>query len=51
MMFKFKGRGVEKINIFKELIPRSRTYELRSQGEKNLYKFTTNKHLTLFYKN
>ena len=30
----FKGRVVKKIDVFKELAPRLRTYELRSQGKK-----------------
>ena len=30
----FKGRVVKKINVFKELAPRLRTYELRGQGKK-----------------
>ena len=34
-----KGTGKRKIDIFKELTPRSRTYELRSQGgKKSIYK-------------
>ena len=42
----------EKIDIFKELTPRSRTYELRDQGKKKeMTKIKTNKHLTLSYKN
>ena len=49
----FKGLGFKKINVFKELTPLERTYELRGQGEKkkNLNKFKTNKHPTPPYKN
>ena len=32
-------------------MPRSRTYELRGQGKKEMYKIKTNTHLTLSYKN
>ena len=46
-----KGVLYQKIDIFKELAPRSRTYELRGQGKKKeKYQITTNKHLTLSYK-
>ena len=50
----------EKSTFFKELTPRSRTYELRSQGgkkeekkkkKKRANKIKTNKHPTLSYKN
>ena len=46
-----KGVLVQKIDIFKELTPRSRTYKLRGQGKKKeMTKSKTNKHLTLSYK-
>ena len=44
------GVYVEKIDIFKELTPHSRTYELRDHGKKN-NETKANKHLTLSYKN
>ena len=38
--------------FFKELTPRSRTYELRGHGKKkDMYQIKTNKQLTLSYKN
>ena len=48
-----KGDVVVKIDVFKELTPRSRTYELRSQGgeKKSSAESKTNKHLTPSYKN
>ena len=42
-----RGGLSKKIDVFKELTPRLRTYELRGQGKK----IKTNKHLTLSYKN
>ena len=42
-----KGVLVQKIDIFKELTPRSRTYELRDQGgKKKNTKSKTNRHLS-----
>ena len=41
----------EKIDIFKELSPRSRTYKLCGQGKKKVNEYKTNKHLILSYKN
>ena len=51
-----KGRVVKKIDVFKELTPCLRTYELRGQVKKikkrnNLYKSKTTKSLRLSYKN
>ena len=46
-----KGEGNGKIDISKELVPHSRTYELCGQEKKSQYKIKTNKHLTLPYKN
>ena len=41
----------KKLTFFKELTPRSRTYELRGQGKKKeMYKIKTNKQLTLSHK-
>ena len=41
----------EKSTFFKELTPRSLTYELRGQGKKKeIYKIKTNKHLTVLQK-
>ena len=44
------GQATEKSTFFKELTPRSLTYELLGQ-EKNLSKIKANKHITLPYKN
>ena len=52
-LFFLKGTGSEKKStFFKELTPRSRTYELRGQGEIKAYtESKTDKHLALSYKN
>ena len=50
-MVLLRGDMSKKSTFFKELTPRSQTYELRGQGgKKKKTKFKTNKHLTLSYK-
>ena len=41
---------MKKSTFFKELTPRSRTYDLHGQGKK-MHQTKTNKHLILSYKN
>ena len=49
----FKGRYVEKINIFKELNPihGPMSFAAKKKKKKKKTKIKTNKHLTLSYKN